>query len=758
MLSGINGEVDKNGNLHLFAPESANKVIHSVSVGDLVVRSPDWEYSDEDGGAGSVGIVQEVTAWESHGGKGLRVRWQENGFERVYRYGFNGRYDVQNVENTRFHNGPLIIRGSSFVYEFVPSKPQATTSFDLSAAIPEFGGSLELDGSVRLDLKLSEDSGSSLSKSDCSIEFWTCIAKNAFDTVDERTKHASFMEIFRISGAQGRIILLCDQFCKCKLLFQAVDASGKLVEPQPCHANVESDNGSSCNMEFGQWAHLALVFSGSKISVIKNGDTIYSCRCTGSDRLVLGSNSAVVFGDLCNANNASADSGDTDRDVSSLAFCGHLYDIRLWDVAFRVEQLRSHFRGLDSVDVVPKVSSRPGTPTSATGKPQSPSMTYLTSPRSPRASLRPVAVLQHLRKWVTTNRTSKDISTVRLNCSVKVSTSPNGDASSYTVYYEAHVLSSGKMCVGWILDGVDMQSRTTMIGEERDSFGIDIAKKQANLSTRASDLAPFTWDEPSGCSSPRRSIGANSFANDVFCRNGDVIGCALNVRTGKLTFYVNGGMVAECVAPSIDECAASLLSNSKDHEFDALVSEIVTDEKPSLSSASNDGATVDSTGTEAKLYPAASLSPQGAQGLAWNFGQRPFKFEPELENREVMSLLQASACTEEDAHFEVYDHDERRWDRVVYRHKVQDISPRLVGWWKLNEGMGVTVDDASGNGQQGSLIPSSSSDSATKNQVLPGVLAMEERMRVGTSYVPRQPSLVDEQEMVVRCRRFSRLG
>ncbi|ETL24524.1 hypothetical protein L916_21469, partial [Phytophthora nicotianae] len=714
VLSGINGEQDETDSPHLFAVDGTKQLNYSLSVGDLVVRSQDWEYSDEDGGSGSVGIVQEVTSWRSHGGKGVRVRWQGNGLEAVYRYGLNGRYDVQNLEHTKYHSGPLIIRGSTISYEFVRSTPQTTTTLDLSAC-SEFTGSLKLDGSTRLELKLLEENERVLSKSDCSVEFWAFISTDIFAKVDD----SACMEVLRIDGARGRVVLLSDRLGRCKLARQVVDSSGALEDHHQCREDADNDSATTGNLAFGQWLHLALVFSGSRVLMMRNGDAIYSARCTDHDRLVLDSNSALIFGNSC----SQAATLHDNSPVSWLTFCGHLYDIRLWDVAFRVEQLRSHFRGLDSVDVLPKSSSRPGTPTHASKRPLSPAMTFFSSPRSPRSSLRPVTVPHHMRKWVTTNRTSKDISTVRLNCCVKASMSQSGDRKpSDTAYYEAHALSSGKLCVGWILGDVNMHNKATMIGEERNSFGVDLGKKVAQFSTLTQDLAPFTRVEPSACSSPRRSFG-NSFGNDIFCRNGDVVGCAIGLLTGKLTFYVNGTKVAEYVPTDDQNAGSALLNAGKDQEFNALVTEIISVEKPANMAGSSD---VYVPVVERKFYPSASLGPQGAQGLAWNFGQRPFKYEPNSGEGDVLSLLQASDCAEEDAYFEVYDYDERQWDRVVYRHKVQEITPRLVGWWKLNEGMGNTVDDSSGNSQQGILAANNNSVRENKPSIFSQVLERDE--------------------------------
>ncbi|KAG2824310.1 hypothetical protein PC118_g9819 [Phytophthora cactorum] len=270
-----------------------------------------------------------------------------------------------------------------------------------------------------------------------------------------------------------------------------------------------------------------------------------------------------------------------------------------------------------------------------------------------------------------------------------------------------------------------MHSKSAMIGEERNSFGIDLGKKVAHLSTLTKDLAPFTRVEPSACNSPRRSFGS-SFGNDIFCRNGDVIGCAIDLATGKLTFYVNGTMVAECVPSEDQSSEVELLDNSKDHEFNALVTEIIAVERSEQITATSD---VHARGVERRFYPSASLGPQGAQGLAWNFGQRPFKYEPNPGEGDVLSLLQASDCAEEDAYFEVYEYDEQQWDRVVYRHKVQEITPRLVGWWKLNEGVGNSVDDASGNSQQGLLAANNNTVSEKKASIFARVLEEDEGNR-----------------------------
>lgn len=62
--------------------------LSSAVVGVLVVRGPDWQCGDDDGGAGSVGeVVKDI------GGGWVQVRWS-NGYSDDYRAGFSDFYDL----------------------------------------------------------------------------------------------------------------------------------------------------------------------------------------------------------------------------------------------------------------------------------------------------------------------------------------------------------------------------------------------------------------------------------------------------------------------------------------------------------------------------------------------------------------------------------------------------------------------------------------------------------------------------------------
>ena len=59
-----------------------------------VQRGPDWQWADQDGGAGNYGIVLNVREWKTNPNLGVRVKWESNGVENTYRYGGENCYDV----------------------------------------------------------------------------------------------------------------------------------------------------------------------------------------------------------------------------------------------------------------------------------------------------------------------------------------------------------------------------------------------------------------------------------------------------------------------------------------------------------------------------------------------------------------------------------------------------------------------------------------------------------------------------------------
>lgn len=77
------------------APVRIGKADVGIGVGDRVVRGPDWEHEDQDGGPGSFGTVVELTTFRGKARRGVSVKWTETGATYLYRWGYDGAFDVR---------------------------------------------------------------------------------------------------------------------------------------------------------------------------------------------------------------------------------------------------------------------------------------------------------------------------------------------------------------------------------------------------------------------------------------------------------------------------------------------------------------------------------------------------------------------------------------------------------------------------------------------------------------------------------------
>ena len=70
-----------------------------VQVGLRVVRGPDWEWGDQDGGEGHVGTVVEVGEPSiTDGGRAVVVQW-DCGERCKYRCGLEGKHDLRVLDS-----------------------------------------------------------------------------------------------------------------------------------------------------------------------------------------------------------------------------------------------------------------------------------------------------------------------------------------------------------------------------------------------------------------------------------------------------------------------------------------------------------------------------------------------------------------------------------------------------------------------------------------------------------------------------------
>jgi hypothetical protein len=66
----------------------------SITVGDRVMRGPDWKWSSQDGGEGNLGTVERISAWGQEENTAVTVKWDNNQWTNTYRWGAKGFFDL----------------------------------------------------------------------------------------------------------------------------------------------------------------------------------------------------------------------------------------------------------------------------------------------------------------------------------------------------------------------------------------------------------------------------------------------------------------------------------------------------------------------------------------------------------------------------------------------------------------------------------------------------------------------------------------
>lgn len=731
ILKGLSGERDTLTVPMLFLADSQKRAV-LPRIGDFVTRSKDWEYGDEDGGPGSIGAIREIVAWQGKTGSAVRVQWLSNDAVCTYRFGYNGYFDVQQRIQENQQLTPLIIEGESLSFSVQVAEPKKL-DLALSEDTDSFVGSLKITGSENLMLSIND---MSCLKDDYTVEFWICVGShwlhNSASSVLE-------MEIFHIKSSDAfPFVSVCVSQSQEPLVYLTNITEDGALTRQKVYQDAIAQIDALLIVD--EWIHMAFIFAGNQIELYQNGATIFT-GILSSPKLTAKS---IVFGSQARREPTQIDICD-----DCLLPCVHIYDVKLWDVALQIEQIQSHTKGIDSIA---HGDSRPGTPRSKSAL--STSVLFPPSPpRSPRSLARSFVVPPQFKQWVTSNRTGRDTVTVRSSYAVHVSRSKV--PPEQVIYYEAHVLTSGKISIGWIPLQSSVDDQESMLGEAGNAFGVEPNRKKAHFCGNDSDFDFFS--EQIGLNSPRSP--RKSIVGEVFGQFGDVVGCAICTKTSEMSFYVNGQLIACTEDGNVgshnlhSHVLESLELENEQKKFDSLVGEMLsmgfsrqssteaieasgaqeipaavewllernpTDAVANPSSPRRRLSSVSSSGSfglgsprnrrqKALLcdepindcfVPAASLESQGAQSIAWNFGHLKFKYAPKDMN--LVSVMEAAHQSEH--HFQVFNHTQKQWDRAQYRHKIQDITPSVVGWWRLDEGNGTTLEDSSGNEHTGYLV------------------------------------------------------
>ncbi|GLE04499.1 hypothetical protein PINS_up013454 [Pythium insidiosum] len=742
------GETDERS--ALYVPD-LSKRSWLVKVGDQVVRAADWQYGDEDGGAGSRGTVVAVTSWAGRNGCGVRVLWEATSKEDIYRYGYDGFFDVQPfVSPRKLPDVPLLFEGDSVEFSIEADCDDSSKRHPVQG-VDAYGGALHLQPGNYLQLSVAKHRR--LLTDDYTFEMW--IAPTVLPSSSTRLDIVSGTD-FRhlkqsLGDSQGRAMTTVFRLVAADEVggIDVVTDINGVIHVIPSLTTFDQDTMLSetsrhtSGLHLGEWNHLAVVISSLRYTVFVNGISV----CDGGTHL------ESLRGVL--ASKLIVGSKDSSR-TGFISF--HISDFKVWDVPLRMDQLQGHANGLDTVNHNASYTSGFSGPSSQPSSPRTPRRLTASNafpPPSPaRSPSRNLNTLSpHAKKWITANRAGRDNVHVRADCCIPVEGDPND-----VYYFEAHVLSGGKVCIGWVSTSSTLPHRDCVIGETAKSFGLELPQRKVHVDGKTIDVDVSS--PRNGSISPRRSsTSTSSFTNDVFAREGDILGCAISMSKRKLWYFLNGELIVAITLELLMENEpihrqASSAPSDEQQEFDSLVGEMLSmgfsrtvsedvvdasgarsvpgalnwlleetiksGEAPSprrfssaspmssprrrFSSASEPSVrrlAVRDPLTEA-VYPAASLGAQGAQGVAWNLGQRPFRFTPDLDSRNVVSVLEKTRRSEDSVKFEVFDQASGHWEHVSYRHRVQDIAPTLLAWWKLDEGEGTTVHDAA-DSQHGTI-------------------------------------------------------
>ena len=135
------------------------------ALGLRVVRGPDWEWGDQDGGEGFVGTVAEIT----EGGRAVTVQW-DMGQRCRYRCGFDSKFDIRVLDNAQISMLTYLVL-VALLYIHVCLHIGQALSTSLRSVLPVGEMSVGFDGSASTVSSMAV----------CAIAA-TCLASTALST------------------------------------------------------------------------------------------------------------------------------------------------------------------------------------------------------------------------------------------------------------------------------------------------------------------------------------------------------------------------------------------------------------------------------------------------------------------------------------------------------------------------------------------------------------------------------------------------
>lgn len=74
--------------------------LKGIFIGAKVVRGPDWDWNDQDGGVGHTGRVVDIRGWDNETSRSVaKITWASTGSTNVYRLGHKGKVDLKYIQD-----------------------------------------------------------------------------------------------------------------------------------------------------------------------------------------------------------------------------------------------------------------------------------------------------------------------------------------------------------------------------------------------------------------------------------------------------------------------------------------------------------------------------------------------------------------------------------------------------------------------------------------------------------------------------------
>ncbi|RHY69097.1 hypothetical protein DYB30_006464, partial [Aphanomyces astaci] len=688
VLTGLDGKASPNH--AAFGPPEDSKT--SLRAGDVVVRHDrDWVYGDEDGGPGDRGTVTEIVGWKHRSGAGVKVKWTCTGHENVYRYGYNGYFDVV-LLSTAVAPPPSVlwIEGDTVQVSVTPFR--LAHGKDASG----FRGSVDFNRHMCLVLPITP--AHLTLGDDFSIQFWIRLA----DFKDDKRPQT----IFFAGHPASSPVLACLHLSvasdfKLRLAFKTDDFVDSLVtEPLVPVSHT--------------WTHITITSSGSDVVLYKFGEKWASHTFYGRSSYTTPFHT-MLWGHHIPPNDTAGRPGF--RPFGGLA--GQLYDIQLWDAP------------LSSTDICRTLFA----------KQTSGGNDLYPPPPLPPSSLNP---------WATINKSGKDFTSVRSDVCIRRGqayfeatllsggtvlvgwveagswlrrkTAGIGDcASSYAIDVNRQYM--------WHNGPSPFAAPKGVRGNAGDVLGcwLDVDRGVMSFTLNGVTIGDsFTAPKAVTTTSPTRTTSASrqsavlKIAPLLSPRNGR--SAALNSTPRSMSSYevkVAELMGMGCTRQSAIE-ALERNDQSVPRALEWLLHHDHPEDKPSTDRVSGPAVALVDDATPVPnqwqhghgFHAAVSLSPMGGQGVVWNLGQSPFVHPPQgLTSPSVWSHRVASTTTATDQPqhaFQVFDWAEDGWETIKVRHNLLDMTPQLLHQYVLDEGDGLQVRDAKG-GPPGELVSTETS-------------------------------------------------